>query len=139
MTWYFENQKVGEEMASFQLSCIIGEAGTANDVKNNDVKNNDALTIEAIISADKDKRTINKVHGNLSDTTIRVIRLVTSSVSKTVEQPLVGEGGNITYHLRYGNSTEEVVLDTKVFRCIRGIEAYQVNYPVKEKFLYYGH
>ncbi|MCD8347916.1 MAG: Cna B-type domain-containing protein [Lachnospiraceae bacterium] len=104
ITWLVENQTIGEAMEDITLSCLIGEAGTANDVQNNDT-----LTIAATITSDKDDRSINTAHGNYSETTISVIKLATSSVSKAVESALVEEGDSITYIIRYGNSAEEDV------------------------------
>ncbi|MCD8336405.1 MAG: Cna B-type domain-containing protein [Lachnospiraceae bacterium] len=110
ITWLVENQTIGESMEDITLSCLIGEAGTANDVQNNDT-----LTIVATITSDKDDRSIIKAHGNYSETTISVIKLATSSVSKAVESALVEEGDSIIYIIRYGNSAEEDVDDVALF------------------------
>ncbi|MCD8129663.1 MAG: Cna B-type domain-containing protein [Lachnospiraceae bacterium] len=104
VTWFLEGQSIGASMEDITLSCIIGDAGTADDVKNNDT-----LTIAATITSDKDGRTIKSSHGNYSETTISVIKLATSSVAKAVEQSLLEEGDAVTYILRYGNSAEEDV------------------------------
>nr|WP_288825839.1 Cna B-type domain-containing protein [uncultured Clostridium sp.] len=110
VTWLVENQKIGEAMEDITLSCIIGEAGTPNDVQNNET-----ITIAASISSDKDQRAITKAYGNYSDTTIAVIRLATSSVSKAVKDSLVELGNPITYILRYGNSAEEEVNGVRLY------------------------
>ena len=104
VTWFVEDQQVDAAMDDITLSCIIREAGTANDVKNNDT-----LTLAASITSDKDQRSSSKAHGNYSDTAISVIRLATSYISKAVKSSLVEEGDEITYILRYGNSAEEDV------------------------------
>ena len=110
ITWFAENRKIGEALENITFSCIIGEAGTADDVQNNDT-----LTVGATITADKDDRVITKAYGNCSDTTITVIRLATSSVSKAVEHSLLEGGETITYFLRYGNSAEEDVTEVRFY------------------------
>lgn len=107
ITWIVENQKVGEEMPPITFKATIGEAGTANDVNNND-----KLSVLATISSGADKRIISASNGNLSETTITVIKLATSSVSKTAS-PLVEVGGDIHFSLHFGNSDSDVVKNVR--------------------------
>ncbi|MCD8362163.1 MAG: Cna B-type domain-containing protein [Lachnospiraceae bacterium] len=101
VTWEIPSCIVGEAIEDITLSCLIGAAGTADDVQNNDT-----ITISASISADKDGRLITKAFGNYSETTISVIRLASTSVSKAVERSIVEVGDELTYILRYGNSAK---------------------------------
>lgn len=110
VSWLIKQQQVGTDMSDITFSCIIGAAGTPEDVQNNDT-----LTIAASITSDQDLRTINTKHGNYSETTVSVIRLAASSISKAVEKSLVEEGEEITYILRYGNSAEEDVAGVRLY------------------------
>ncbi|MCD8338196.1 MAG: Cna B-type domain-containing protein [Lachnospiraceae bacterium] len=100
--WELPSQTAGEAIEGITLSCLIGAAGTADDVQNNE-----NITISTSIMSDKDHRLITGTFGNYSETTIRVIRLASTSISKDVERSIVEEGEELTYVLRYGNSAEE--------------------------------
>lgn len=104
VTWEIPSQTVGEAMEDIYFSCLIGAAGTADDVQNNDT-----ITISASITSDKDGRTITSGFGNYSETTTSVIRLASTSITKAVARSIVEEGEKLTYILRYGNSAEEDV------------------------------
>ncbi|MCD7814458.1 MAG: Cna B-type domain-containing protein [Lachnospiraceae bacterium] len=102
VTWELPSRTVGEAIEDITISCLIGAAGTADDVQNND-----SISISASITSDKDNRLITGTFGNYSETAISVIRLASTSISKGVERSIVEEGEVLTYILRYGNSAEE--------------------------------
>ena len=104
ITWLIRDQRVGEAMDAITLKATIGKAGTADDVSNND-----SITATTTISSPVDSRSITETNGNISHTTISVIKLATSSISKTVGKELVESGEDITYSLKYGNGDDDVV------------------------------
>ncbi|MCD8365069.1 MAG: hypothetical protein LUC83_04515, partial [Clostridiales bacterium] len=108
--WELPSQTVGEAMEEICLSCLIGAAGTAEDVQNNDT-----ITIAASVTSDKDARVVTSAFGNYSEATIAVIRLSSTSISKAVERSIVEEGEVLTYILRYGNSAEEDAAEVTLY------------------------
>jgi len=104
ITWTIEGQKVGEAMDDILFKTTIGAAGTINDVHNND-----SFEIESQITSTADNRALQVNNGNISKTSISVIKLATSSISKTVTEPLVESGQDISFNLHYGNSDEDSV------------------------------
>ena len=104
IVWLIRNVTVGQPMESITFKTTIGAAGTIDDVANND-----KLTVQATITSTADKRNIIPTNGNIADTTISVIKLSTSSISKTVGSQLTETGANIDFSLRYGNSDNDMV------------------------------
>lgn len=109
VTWLLKNQKVGETLDTFDFTCTIGKAGTAEDVKNNE-----AFKVTAGISGKEDKREQSATNGNLSSVSISVIRLASTSISKRAEKPLVETGDDLKYTLYYSNTSTTDVYTSKI-------------------------
>lgn len=107
--WTFTNQQVGQPMEDITFRTIIGAAGTIDDVRNNDV-----MEASAEITSTVDKRNTKVEFGNKSTASIAVIKLATSSISKTVAEPLLETGGDIVFGLHYGNSDDDFVEDVRM-------------------------
>lgn len=101
IVWILEDVIVGESIDPITFSVTIGEEGTVNDVKNND-----AFTVSAEVTSENDIRATTAENGNYSETSISVIKLAASSVTKRVLQPLVESGQEIGFRLRYSNLSE---------------------------------
>jgi uncharacterized repeat protein (TIGR01451 family) len=110
VVWYFENVKVGGAMEPITFSTTIGEEGTKNDVSNNDT-----FTVTTAITSDLDTRKVLASNGNYSETTITVIKLAASAVTKKVMNPLVESGQNIEYRLRYSNLSDTAAENTRLY------------------------
>ena len=96
----------GDKLDEFQISCTIGEAGTAHDVENNA-----QLNVQARITSSFDSRNATKERGNLSDTTIAVIRLAAISILKSVSPQHGNVGCNHVWTMKFGNSSKTTVND----------------------------
>ncbi len=110
LVWIFTDCPVGEPMEKITFACLIGAAGTPDDVENND-----SLTIDARISSDEDSREYTSANGNYSEATITVIRLAATSIAKAVEKSILESGEDVVFILRYGDSTEEDVEGLRLF------------------------
>ena len=108
--WKIEDVKIGATIEPITFSTIIGDEGTVNDVKHND-----SFTISAKITSKNDIRTVSAVNGNYSETSISVIKLAASAVTKRVLTPLVELGQNIEYRLRYSNLSDTEAVNAKVY------------------------
>lgn len=100
VTWLLKNQKVEETLDTFDFTCTIGKAGTAEDVKNNE-----SFKVTACISGKDDERAPSATNGNLSSVSMSVIRLASSSISKRAEKPLAETGDDLKYTLYYSNTS----------------------------------
>lgn len=109
VTWLLKNQKVGETLDTFDFTCTIGKAGTAEDVKNNE-----AFKVTAGISGKEDKREQSATNGNLSSVSMSVIRLASTSISKRAEKPLVEAGDDLKYTLYYSNTSTTDIYTSKI-------------------------
>lgn len=109
VTWLLKNQKVGETLDTFDFTCTIGKAGTAEDVKNNE-----AFKVTAGISGKEDKREQSATNGNLSSVSMSVIRLASTSISKRAEKPLVEAGDDLKYTLYYSNTSTTDIHTSKI-------------------------
>ena len=108
ITWLIRDVTIGEPMDDIIFKTTIGAAGTVNDVSNND-----NIAIQATITSDADMRKIIAAYNNIAETSITVVKLATSSVSKIVGSQLSEAGSDISYFLRYGNSNEDEVLGVR--------------------------
>ena len=108
--WTLKNQKVGGVIDPITFDCKIGAAGTKNDVENNQ-----QIQAQAKISSDQDKRKCTTDYGNLSKTTINIIKLATSSIAKTVDKELNEVGASFKFTLNMGNTSEIDVKQARLY------------------------
>lgn len=108
--WTLKNQKVGGVIDPITFDCKIGAAGTKNDVENNQ-----QIQAQAKISSDQDKRKCTTDYGNLSKTTINIIKLATSSIAKTVDKELNEVGAPFKFTLNMGNTSEIDVKQARLY------------------------
>lgn len=108
--WTLKNQKVGGAIDPITFDCKIGAAGTKNDVENNQ-----QIQAQAKISSDQDKRKCTTDYGNLSKTTINIIKLATSSIAKTVDKELNEVGTPFKFTLNMGNTSEIDVKQARLY------------------------
>lgn len=94
----------GDKLDSFEFTCTIGSAGTADDVANND-----QLNVQARITSSFDSRNATKERGNLSDTTISVIKLAAISILKSVTPEHGNVGCDHMWTMKFGNSSQSAV------------------------------
>lgn len=109
VTWLLKNQKVGETLDTFDFTCTIGKAGTAEDVRNNE-----SFKVTAVISGKDDKRAQSVANGNLSSVSMSVIRLASTSISKRAEKPLAETGDDLKYTLYYSNTSTTDIHTSKI-------------------------
>lgn len=109
VTWLLKNQKVGETLDTFDFTCTIGKAGTAEDVRNNE-----SFKVTAGISGKDDKCEQSAANGNLSSVSMSVIRLASTSISKRAEKPLVETGDDLKYTLYYSNTSTTDIHTSKI-------------------------
>ena len=108
--WTLKSQKVGGAVDPITFDCKIGAAGTKNDVENNQ-----QIDVQAKISSDQDKRKYTTEFGNLSKTTITIIKLATSSIAKTVDKELNEVGAPFKFTLNMGNTSEIDVKQARLY------------------------
>lgn len=108
--WTLKNQKVGGAIDPITFDCKIGAAGTKNDVENNQ-----QIQAQAKISSDQDKRKCTTDYGNLSKTTINIIKLATSSIAKAVDKELNEVGAPFKFTLNMGNTSEIDVKQARLY------------------------
>lgn len=109
VTWLLKNQKVGETLDTFDFTCTIGKAGTAEDVRNNE-----SFKVTAVISGKDDKCAQSVANGNLSSVSMSVIRLASTSISKRAEKPLAETGDDLKYTLYYSNTSTTDIHTSKI-------------------------
>lgn len=109
ITWLLKNQKVGETLDTFDFTCTIGKAGTAEDVRNNE-----SFKVTAGISGKEDKCEQSAANGNLSSVSMSVIRLASTSISKRAEKPLAEAGDDLKYTLYYSNTSTTDIHTSKI-------------------------
>lgn len=109
ITWLLKNQKVGETLDTFDFTCTIGKAGTAEDVRNNE-----SFKVTAGISGKEDKCEQSAANGNLSSVSMSVIRLASTSISKRAEKPLAETGDDLKYTLYYSNTSTTDIHTSKI-------------------------
>ena len=137
VTWLLKNQKVGETLDTFDFTCTIGKAGTAEDVRNNE-----SFNVTAGISGKEDKREQSAANGNLSSVSMSVIRLASTSISKRAEKPLAETGDDLKYTLYYSNTSTTDIYTSKIADILpynndgRGTN-YSGNYLVKSVAINY--
>jgi len=110
ITWLYKDVEVNSAMEPVDIQCIIGHAGTSEDVHNNDI-----IPITATAQSGLDKRVIHEGNGNKSSTSISVIRLAATSISKEVDKPLLEREEDFTFTLRYGNNAEEDASNIQIY------------------------
>lgn len=108
--WTLKNLKVGKSIEPITFACKIGAAGSKNDVENNQ-----QIEVKAMISSDQDKRKYDTDYGNLSKTTINIIKLATSSIAKTVDKELNEVGVPFKFTLNMGNTSEIDVKQARLY------------------------
>lgn len=96
----------GESMEPFTFQTTIGAAGTDHDVDNNQ-----QLTASAEITSTLDGRPITTANGNLSEATIKVVRLAAISVFKQATPAHANPNDPHSWTLRFGNSSETDVTE----------------------------
>ena len=109
VTWLLKNQKVGETLDTFDFTCTIGKAGTAEDVRNNE-----SFKVTAGISGKENKCEQSAANGNLSSVSMSVIRLASTSISKRAEKPLAEAGDDLKYTLYYSNTSTTDIHTSKI-------------------------
>lgn len=109
VTWLLKNQKVGETLDTFDFTCTIGKAGTAEDVRNNE-----SFKVTAGISGKEDKCEQSAANGNLSSVSMSVIRLASTSISKRAEKPLAEAGDDLKYTLYYSNTATTDIYTSRI-------------------------
>lgn len=107
--WKISNVKVGAKIDPITFTTTIGEEGTQNDVNHNDT-----FKITAQVTSKNDLRRIMISNGNLSETSISVIKLAASAVTKQTLTPLIDLNGEITYRLRYSNLSDANAKNAKL-------------------------
>lgn len=108
--WTLKNLKVGKSIEPITFACKIGAAGSKNDVENNQ-----QIEVKAMISSYQDKRKYDTDYGNLSKTTINIIKLATSSIAKTVDKELNEVGAPFKFTLNMGNTSEIDVKQARLY------------------------
>ena len=108
--WTIPNQKIGSAITPITFDATIGKAGTKEDVVNSQ-----QIMVKARISSDYDQRKQLAVFGNYYENTINIIKLATSSISKSVERELVEEGEEFVWTLNYGNTSEISVEKVRMY------------------------
>ena len=101
ITWKFEDVPVLEGLDPIIFTARIGEEGTVNDVVNNQ-----SMTVSASITSVNDVRQVSAANGTYSETSISVIKLAASSVTKRAMQTFVELGSQIGFRLRYSNLSD---------------------------------
>lgn len=109
IVWKISDVKVGAKIDPITFSTIIGEEGTQNDVNHNDT-----FKITAQVTSKNDLRRVTISNGNLSETSISVIKLAASAVTKRTLTPLIDLNGEITYRLRYSNLSDANAKNAKL-------------------------
>ena len=110
LTWTFADVPVQDGIDPIRFSAIIGEEGTANDVVNNQ-----SMTVQATVTSVNDTRAITEANGKRSETSISVIRLAASAVTKRAIQPIVESGQEIGFRLRYSNLSDIIAEDAVLY------------------------
>lgn len=108
--WYLKDVEVGSTIDPITFSVTIGEEGTVNDVQNNE-----SFNLIAKVTSENDTRATTKENGNYSETSISVIRLAASAVTKRAIHPIVESGQEIGFRLRYSNLSDTVVEDAVLY------------------------
>ncbi len=109
LTFILEDVTLGATLDALTFSCTIGHAGTADDVTNNE-----SIALNATIESTNDHRAKTESYGNSSNTSFNVIRLSATSVAKSVDPPLIEQGGSFTWTLRYYNGGDEEIEATNL-------------------------
>lgn len=110
VVWYLKNVEVGSVIDPITFSVTIGEEGTVNDVQNND-----SFQVSAKVTSENDTRATTEENGNYSETSISVIRLAASAVTKRAIHPIVESGQEIGFRLRYSNLSDTIVEDVVLY------------------------
>lgn len=106
ITVEYPDVTAGEPMEPFDFETTIGAAGTDHDVDNNQ-----QITATAEITSTLDARRIDANNGNLSEASIKVVRLAAISVFKSVTPAYANPDDAHVWTLRFGNSSETDVTD----------------------------
>ncbi len=104
LTFTLENIKVGTAIDALTFNCTIGHAGTSDNVYNNE-----SVTLTAGIESTYDHRVKSESFGNVSSTSFNIIRLSSTSISKSVDNYIIETGGSFTWTLNFynGGSSDE--------------------------------
>ena len=108
--WVIENIKVNDGIPPVYFSTTIGEEGTKNDVLNNQT-----LPVTATITSVNDNRDIRTDNGKKAETSISVIKLASSSVTKKTLNPLIELGADFTFRLRFSNLSETISVNNEIY------------------------
>ena len=106
ITVEYPSVTAGEQMEPFDFETTIGAAGTDHDVDNNQ-----QITATAEITSTLDARRVDASNGNLSEASIKVVRLAAISVFKSVTPAYANPDDAHAWTLRFGNSSETDVTD----------------------------
>ena len=106
ITIEYPSVTAGEPMEPFDFETTIGAAGTDHDVDNNQ-----QITATAEITSTLDARRIDANNGNLSEASIKVVRLAAISVFKSVTPAYANLNDPHSWTLRFGNSSATDVTD----------------------------
>ena len=112
LTWIIEDAQIGTTLPTIFYSCEIGHAGAPDDVQNNQ-----SLTNTATVMSTEDIRTPEKANYKLDDASIRVSKLIATSVSKVADSKFVEATDDIGWTMYVGNNATNdirnaVMLDT---------------------------
>ena len=112
LTWIIEDAQIGTTLPTIFYSCDIGQAGAPEDVQNNQ-----SLTNTATVMSTEDIRTPEKANYKLDDASIRVSKLIATSVSKVADSKFVEATDDIGWTMYVGNNATNdirnaVMLDT---------------------------
>ena len=112
LTWIIEDAQIGTTLPTIFYSCEIGHAGAPDDVQNNQ-----SLTNTATVMSTEDIRTPERANYKLDDASIRVSKLIATSVSKVADSKFVEATDDIGWTMYVGNNAindirNAVMLDT---------------------------
>ena len=110
VVWAFKEVVAKDGIKPFVFTVNIGEEGTENDVYNNQ-----NIPVTVTITSKNDPREIEAQTGKLATTSISIIKLASSSVTKRALNPIVERGEEFTFRLRYSNLSEVSSDDTKIY------------------------
>lgn len=102
LSWDIPDCVPNAGIAPITFACLIGHAGTPDDVTNNQ-----SIEITTTITSPVDERELTTANGNVVSTAITVIKLEATSIAKQNNRELMELGDSNTWTLRYGNSSND--------------------------------
>ena len=110
LEWILKDVIVGTQLNPIEFDCIIGKAGTNQDVQNNQIISNTAT-----ITGESDKRNHSLQNNNISTVSFNVIKLNAISISKTTNTPYINLGQDFNFTLKYANNSENALPNSKIY------------------------